>query len=218
MISVIVPTLNAGADLARCFDSLIGAAVSGLVREVIVADGGSADDTLPIADAAGARVVKAGKSRAAQLNAGAQAAKCDWLLFLHPTVTLEASWTSDVEAFVDRHELGQPEAALFPLAVERMGYRARWHELAASLRFTLFGLPRGEQGLLMSRHFFQAVGGYHELPALEDLDMARRIGRRRLVRLRARALVSSTRFPHAFAATLLSVMKVPMRIVARIYH
>ena len=57
MISVVIPTLNVGRKLPRCFDSLITAAVRGVVREVIVADGGSSDETLMIADAAGAHIV-----------------------------------------------------------------------------------------------------------------------------------------------------------------
>ena len=73
MISVVVPTHNSQVSLARCFDSLIGATVHGVVKEVIVADGGSNDDTLAIADAAGAHVVRGGKSRASRLAEGAKA-------------------------------------------------------------------------------------------------------------------------------------------------
>ena len=74
MVSVIIPTANAERFLPRCFDSLIAAAVRGVVREVIVADGGSCDATLAIADAAGARIVNAGKRRSDQLAAGAAVA------------------------------------------------------------------------------------------------------------------------------------------------
>jgi glycosyltransferase involved in cell wall biosynthesis len=219
MISVIVPTLNAQGELPRCFDSLIPAALSGLVREVIVADGGSTDDTLFMADGAGAHIVQSGKLRSAQLAAGAQKAKCDWLLFLHPETVLEPGWQSEVETFLDRTELERPRAAVFRFALDQFGTRARWRELTTALRFFFLRLPYGDQGLLISRRLYQAIGGYREIGALEDLDIVRRIGRRRLVILRARAITGSTRFHRpGVTALLLSVMKVPAHVLARIYR
>ena len=75
MISVVIPTLNAAATLPKCFDSLMGAALHGLVREVIVVDGGSSDDTRAIADAAGARFLESERGRGQQLAAGSHAAR-----------------------------------------------------------------------------------------------------------------------------------------------
>src|SRR3978361_1978969 len=99
MISVVIPTLNAERALPRCFDSLIAAAVRGVVREVIVADGGSSDASLEHVDAAGAHIVEASKIRSAQLIAGAASARSDWLLFLHPETALEPGWEMEVESF-----------------------------------------------------------------------------------------------------------------------
>src|SRR5450432_3627672 len=118
MISVVIPTLNAERKLPRCFDSLIGAAVRGVVREVIVADGGSSDDTLSIIDAAGAHVVSAAKTRSAQLFAGASAARNDWLLFLHPETALEPGWEAEVESFIAQAMPERPRAAVFRFALE----------------------------------------------------------------------------------------------------
>ncbi len=187
MISVVVPTLNAQLTLPRCFDSLIAATVRGVVRDVIVADGGSSDDTLIIADAAGAHIRQAGKRRASQLEAGATAAKQDWMLFLHPETALDPGWEAEVEAFIVRSTLEHPQAAAFRLAIDGFDRAARRAEIFAALRCWLFKAPRGNQGLLLSKRFYKQIGGYRDV-AREDVDIVRRIGARRLVMLRSRAV------------------------------
>ena len=97
MISVVVATLNDEAHLARALEPLVPAAISGLVREVIVCDGGSTDATLEIADDAGARIVRGEGDRMARALAGVEAAKGTWLLLLDPRGWLEPAW-KDVAA------------------------------------------------------------------------------------------------------------------------
>jgi len=118
MITVVIPTLNAERKLPRCFDSLIAAAVRGVVREVIIADGGSSDSTLAIADAAGAHVEQSPKDRSARLIAGAAAARSDWLLFLYPETALEPGWENEVESFIAQAMPERPRAAVFRFALE----------------------------------------------------------------------------------------------------
>jgi glycosyltransferase involved in cell wall biosynthesis len=190
MISVIVPTLNAQAHLPRCFDSLIAATVRGVVREVIVADGGSSDDTLAIADAAGARIKKAGKLRASQLDAGAAAARSDWLLFLHPETALDPGWEVEAEAFINHATPEHLRAAAFRFGLDDFDPAARRGEALAALRCWIFRLPLGTQGLLIPKRLYKQAGGYREVRR-EDLDIVRRIGARRLVMLRSRAVNKS---------------------------
>lgn len=187
MITVVVPTLNAELTLPRCFDSLIQATVRGIVREVIVADGGSSDETLLIADAAGARIKKGGRSRASQLNAGGHAARQDWLLFLHPETALDPGWEIEAEAFMARSSLERPRAAAFQFGVDEFEGGARRNETFAALRCWLLKLPYGNQGLLMPKRLYKQLGGYREVRR-EDTDMVRRIGTRRLLMLRSRAV------------------------------
>jgi glycosyltransferase involved in cell wall biosynthesis len=218
MVSVIIPTSNAGQFLPRCFDSLIAPAVRGVVREVIVADGGSSDATLAIADAAGAHVVQAGKRRADQLMAGAAAAKCDWLLFLHPETTLEQGWDAEVESFIAQQTLERPRAAVFRFALEDFGGEARRAEAKAALRSTLLALPYGDQGLLVPKRLYRQVGGYRPLARMEDADIVRRIGRRRLIRLRARAINGarpSSGALRGLALGLLHTLRVPSAVLAK---
>src|SRR6185312_11763049 len=108
MISVVIPTDNSQHLLPRCFDSLIAAAVRGVVREVIVVDAGSDDATLAIADGAGAHIVHSRKGRAQQFIEGAAVAKSDWLLFLHPETALEPGWEVEAESFLDQEVLERP--------------------------------------------------------------------------------------------------------------
>ncbi len=215
MISVVIPTLNAQDSLPRCFDSLIGATVRGLVREVIVADGGSSDETLAIADGAGAHVTSAVRNRGAQLQEGARAARHEWLLFLHPQTALEAGWDSEAESFIERVTLERPFAASFRFGLDEFGPQARRREILAALRCWLFGLPRGNQGLLIPRRFYQKLGG-HRATAMDDIDLVRRIGRRRLAMLRARAVNMREPRESHLALLLLHALRVPPGVVSKL--
>ena len=219
MISVVIPTVNSERLLPRCFDSLITAAVRGVVRDVIVCDAGSTDATLAIADAAGAHIVHARKGRGEQLAQGAAAAKSDWLLFLHPETALEPGWEAEAESFIGQAAMERPRAAVFRFALEDFGGEARRAELKAGLRTSLFALPYGDQGLLISKRLYQKIGGYRALADMEDADMVRRIGRRRLVGLRARA-VNVARPPKSawrgLALLLLHAIRVPSGVLTRL--
>jgi glycosyltransferase involved in cell wall biosynthesis len=219
MISVIIPTTNSERLLPRCFDSLITAAVRGVVRDVIVSDAGSGDATLEIADAAGAHIVHARKGRGAQFAQGAEAAKRDWLLILHPETALEPGWEVEAESFIGQAVMERPRAAVFRFALEDFSGEARRAEAKAALRTALFALPYGDQGLLIPKRLYQKIGGYRALADMEDADIVRRVGRRRLIRLRSRA-VNIARPPKSalrgFALILLHALRVPSRLLANL--
>ena len=219
MISVVIPTANSERHLPRCFDGLIPSAVRGMVREVIVSDAGSSDATLAIADAAGAHVVHARKGRGAQLVDGAAIAKSEWLLFLHPETALEPGWDVEAESFMSQEILERPRAAVFRFALEDFSGDARRAEAKAALRTMLFALPYGDQGLLIPKRLYHRLGGYRALPDMEDADLVRRIGRRRLIRLRARAV--NVARPHksalrGLALALLHALRVPSRLLVNL--
>jgi len=219
MISVIIPTANSERLLPRCFDSLIAAAVCGVVREVIVSDAGSNDGTLTIADAAGAHIVHSRRNRGIQLGDGARTAKSDWLLFLHPQTALETGWEVEAESFIGQAVMERPLAAAFRFALEDFGGEARRAEAKAALRTSLFALPYGDQGLMIPKRLYQKLGGYRALTDMEDADLVRRIGRRRLVHLRSRAI--NVARPHSsalrgLALTVLHTLRVPSRLLANL--
>ncbi|HHI81771.1 MAG TPA: glycosyltransferase [Rhizobiales bacterium] len=191
MISIVIPTLNAGPGLAATLHSLVGAAIDGLVSELIVSDGGSGDETLAIADEAGAIIVTGEKGRGGQLRRGAKQARSDWLLFLHGDTVLEPGWADEARRFMDG---GGQKAAVFRFGVDDRRWRARLLEKIVLMRCRLFALPYGDQGLLISRALYDEIGGFGDLVLMEDVDIIRRCGRARLHFFASRAITSAERY------------------------
>lgn len=197
MISVVIPTLSAEAGLPACLAALVPGMVDGLVREVIVVDGGSTDRTVEIADHAGVDVVCApAPGRGAQLALGASKARHPWLLFLHADTVLGDGWVREVRTLIDRIANGDSSdtAAAFRFALDDEGLKPRLLEAAVALRCALFKLPYGDQGLLISRRRYDALGGFKPLKLMEDVDLVRRIPRRERVMLRTSATTGATRY------------------------
>jgi glycosyltransferase involved in cell wall biosynthesis len=137
-------------------------------------------------------VLRTEPGRGRQLRAGAAAALGDWLLVLHADarVTPEAL-AEAVEALGNR----TVQCACWPLAIEGEGVWFRVIELGAALRWRLFGLAYGDQGLLVRRSFYEAAGGYPELGFMEDVVLIRRLGRlARVVRFRTPLLTDARRW------------------------
>jgi rSAM/selenodomain-associated transferase 2 len=196
MISVVIPTLDAEKGLPAALSALVDAAVEGVVREVIVADAGSRDATQSIAEEMGATFLVTPKGRGTQLAAGAQQARHPWLLFLHADTVLEPGWVREACEFMRRIDDNPraPRAASFRLGLDDIGIAPRAVEGLVQLRRLILALPYGDQGLLIPRRLYDEIGGYCDLPIMEDVDIVGRIGRKRLVALRSRALTSAERY------------------------
>lgn len=228
MISVVIPTLDAEAGLTATLAALVPATVEGIVREVIIADGGSRDATEEIAEIAGANFVAAEKGRGPQLAAGAEKARSGWLLFLHADTVLQPGWEREAAAFMERVDTGQRPlaAAAFSFALDDFGAWPRVLEAIVGVRCALLRFPYGDQGLLIPKRLYDALGGYRALPLMEDVDLVRRIGRRRLVMLRSKAVTSAMRykregyFPRVtrnVACLSLYYLRVPPATLAKLY-
>lgn len=192
MFAVVIATHNSEATLVEALAALVPAAAEGVVREVVIADGGSVDATEEIADAAGCRWVPAPRARGARLAAGAAAVtRGEWLLFLGPDCVLDPGWEAAAIGFVERAARsgrGDRTAACFRVALDDLGSGARLREAALWLRSRVFNLADPHQGLLLSRAFYRALGGHRAQAAFSEADLVRRIGRRRLVHLPVRAV------------------------------
>ena len=186
-ISVIIPTLNAQQHLGHCLESLMPGLEAGLIRELIVSDGGSTDATVDLAKAWGAEVIEGAPSRGGQLRKACALAKGRWLLVLHADTALHRDW---VGAAIEHMETGR--AGWFRLAFERGGRAGRCVAAWANLR-SRFGLPYGDQGLLIPTIVYQQVGGYPDQPLMEDVSLARAL-RGRLSMIDAVATTSAARY------------------------
>ncbi len=182
-LSVVIPALNAARTLPHCLGAL------GRVDELILVDGGSSDETVRIAEAVGARVVIAPKGRGVQLRAGGEAARGEWLLFLHADTRLGDGWR---EAAAEHMRLHPGKAACFRFRLDDPAWQARLIERGVAARVRLLGLPYGDQGLLISASLYDRAGGYRPMRLMEDVDLVRRLGRVR--QLPADALTSAERW------------------------
>lgn len=224
MITAILATRDDEMGLALALSALVPAATEGIVRDAIVVDGGSSDGTLDVADEAGCEVIR--DDDGGGLRRAVARARGDWLLFLTPAAVLEAGWQSEVLAFIDRAAMAgeaRRRAAAFRLGRVESGFAARSAELASMFRSRLLAAPYAHQGLLISRAFYDALGGHQPLRAMADVDLARRIGRRRLWMLRSRAFVRDQghrpgirRAMRNAACLALFVLRLPPRLIGRL--
>lgn len=176
-LSIVIPTLDAAQVLPDTLACLIEGLAGGLVRELVLSDGGSRDQTLAIAEDAGAVIVTGPPGRGGQLRRGAAAAEGEWLLFLHADTHLPAGWAELVAAHMARTD----GAACFRLQFRAAGPMPRIVAGWANLRTSL-GLPYGDQALLIPRMLYDRAGGYADIPLMEDVAMARALrGRIRLL-------------------------------------
>ncbi len=188
LLGIVVPTLNEARTLPALLADL--AALS-LPHTLLVADGGSTDGTPEVAREAGARVISAPPGRARQMNAGAALMETPWLLFLHADSRLPrpprealAAWLADA----DPRDVGH-----FRFRLDGAGPFWRFIEFGQRIRERVGGLPYGDQGLLVSRRLFEAVGGFPDVPILEDVEIHRRLRRAGRIRPLAASLPTSPR-------------------------
>ena len=189
-LSIIVPTLNEGEAIGQALAALQPLRARGC--EVIVADGGSADDTVALARPLADAVVSSEPGRARQQNAGAAAAAGEVLLFLHADTRLPA----DADALV-ADGLGRSGRGWGRFDVRLTGRHPmlRVIERMMGLRSRLFGIATGDQAIFVRRDWFRAVGGFPEIELMEDVALSKALKRRgRPLCLRETVTTSSRRW------------------------
>lgn len=187
-ISIIIPCLNSRAFIEQLLPSALS-----LSDAVILVDAGSTDGTQEAAAMLGATVIEVARGRGQQLAAGAAVACNDWFLFLHSDTKLPATAGNLIQKFTESRE-NLRKAGYFTLQFDEQSRRARIISGMANWRSRVFGLPYGDQALLISRSFYEEIGGYKSIPLMEDVDLVRRIGRRNLSALDAAVVTSATKY------------------------
>jgi glycosyltransferase involved in cell wall biosynthesis len=185
MLSAIIATHESERALVPTLAALVPGAISGLVSDVVVvADGGSRDATAEVAEVAGCRFMASAEPLGARLRAAVQITRTPWLMFLRAGCVPEPGWISAAERFMQAADLldGAGRAAVFrpPRVADLM--RPGMAELVNLLRVAFGGGAKPEQGLLIARRFYDALGGHPE-GADAEAAMLRKLGRRRIAML-----------------------------------
>jgi glycosyltransferase involved in cell wall biosynthesis len=186
MLSVIIATDESERALVATLAALVSGATVGAIREAIVADKGSRDQTAEVADVAGCRLLVTPAPLAGRLRAAAAVARAGWLMFLQPGVTPDTGWVPEVMRFLEQAELAgraDPQAAVFsPPSLGTGGPFAR-------LKNWVRRGPKPEQGLIIAKRLYDSLGGHRDGVANCETDLLRRLGRRRIVVLRSAAMM-----------------------------
>jgi len=175
-ISVIIPTLNEAVNISKLLPDLLGIPA----LEIIVADGGSTDETVHIAESLGARTIRVHPGKALQMNNGAKVAHGENLLFLHADTRLVPGFA---EKITEALNLPGVAAGAFRLKIAGNGCGFRIIELLANMRSRLLQLPYGDQAIFVRTAVFSEVGGFPEIPVMEDFELIKRLKRKGRIRI-----------------------------------
>jgi len=186
MLSAIISTQNSERSLVPTLSALVPAAAAGLLAEVVIADAGSRDATADVADIAGCRFTSSSEALGIRLKAAAATVRSPWFMFLRAGAVPQPGWIEAADHFIQMTGLLEDagRAAIFRLPHLANTVRPGFAELLAGVRAAIARGPRPEQGLLIARRLYDAIGGHS---AGDDAEVAilRRLGRQRLVVLPA---------------------------------
>ena len=185
-ISIIIPTLNEAESIATTMKS----AQAGTEIEIIVVDGKSSDGTGEMAKGLGARLLTITGGRAKQVNGGAMAASSDVLLFLHGDTRLPAEF--------DKHVLNLltvpgTVAGAFALGIDGPETGLRIIEKLANFRSSFFQMPYGDQAIFLKTSLFRSIGGFPDMPIMEDFVFMQRVKKEGRVVIAPVAVTTSSR-------------------------
>lgn len=167
-ISLIMPVFNEAKSLRRTLNSLRLSST----EELIVVDGGSTDNTVSIAREFTDKVYVTETGRARVMNYGASQAKGEIFLFLHADCTLPERAFSIIRETLGNHCI---IAGSFDLSISHTGFRYRVIEVGANLRSRVTSIPYGDQGIFLEKEVFHRIGGFSDIPLMEDIDISRRL-------------------------------------------
>lgn len=169
LLSIVIPTLNSVKTIKPTLLSLSEGITSGLIKELIISDGNSKDNIESLSKEIGAVFIKGKKGRGSQLHRGANQSSGQWLLFIHSDTFLPEGWSKIFLRHITNHE----NAGYCKLSFNDRSKMAKIISFGANLRSQIFKLPYGDQGLLISKKLYNEIGGYPNLPLMEDVVIAK---------------------------------------------
>jgi rSAM/selenodomain-associated transferase 2 len=190
VLSIIIPTLNEAENLRRLLPRVVATYPQ---AQIILVDGGSSDDTREVVSRfPRVRFLTSAPGRAKQMNAGAQAAQGEVLLFLHADTFLPPGTQAAIrDALADPGVVG----GRFDVRFDRERPIFRIIAALMNLRSRLSGISTGDQALFVRRRTFEGLGGYPDIPLMEDVELTRRLKRQgRLASLRAQVITSARKW------------------------
>jgi len=197
-VSVIIPVLNEETTIRKMLPEMQWARESG--HELIVVDGGSADDSLHAAKQYSDVVTVSSKGRATQMNAGARIASGDVLLFLHiDTVLPPDSLSKILTSMYDRNSENNSQVnnlwGRFDVRLSGSHFMFRIIEAMMNWRSRITGIATGDQAIFISKELFEHIGGYQEIPLMEDVEISGRLKKiRKPVCIEDQVIASSRRW------------------------
>ena len=165
--SIIIQTLNSEYELPETLTSLFEGIDKNLIRELIISDGGSLDRTKIIANEVGAVFLEGTRGRGMQIKRGIEKSCGDWILVLHADTSLSMRWSEKIFPKIDKNF-----AYYFKLKFKSKSFFSNILEIWVNLRSKVFDLPYGDQGLLIHRDLLTSIGGFPNLPIMEDVALA----------------------------------------------
>ena len=187
-ISIIIPTLNEAVNIAKSIASI---PISQQI-EVIIVDGGSRDNTIEISQRLGVKILSATGGRAIQMNIGAGIATGEILLFLHADTLLPAGFATMVQTALASKDR-TPIAGAFALRIDAPQWRLKLIEWGVNWRSRFGQMPYGDQAIFLTAGTFHKLGGFPELPIMEDFELMRQLGKLGRIEIISTPVLTSAR-------------------------